>query len=86
MVWSSTSPDADGPRQPVQARIKAMNGKAAAYAKDSRKEVSTRSHLIFVAIGVAIVIGGLWMLYQFDAPYHPEVPVTDSQQLSTSGS
>lgn len=30
------------------------------------------SERVFVFIGMAIVLGGLWMLYMGDAPYHPE--------------
>ena len=37
-----------------------------------------RSQAIFVAVGLVIVLGGLWLLYQSDGPYHPEVPITDT--------
>ena len=33
------------------------------------------SQFLFVAVGLAIIIGGLWTLYMDDAPYHPVVPV-----------
>ncbi|MBM1632739.1 hypothetical protein JQV27_10845 [Sulfitobacter mediterraneus] len=39
----------------------------------------TVSQMVFVAVGLAIVVGGLWLLYQGNAPYHPDVPMTDSE-------
>lgn len=39
---------------------------------------TNRSQIIFIAVGLAIVIGGLWMLYDVDGPYHPDIPVTDT--------
>ena len=45
-----------------------------------------RSQAIFVTIGLAIVLGGLWLLYQSEGPYHPDDPVTRSQvQLLEGG-
>jgi hypothetical protein len=46
----------------------------------------TRSHLIFVAVGLAIIVGGLWLLYVSDAPYHPDVPVSGSEDVYSTGS
>lgn len=37
------------------------------------------SQTLFVLIGLGIITGGLWTLYMADAPYHPEVPVAESQ-------
>ena len=31
------------------------------------------SQFLFIAVGLAIIIAGLWSLYMGDAPYHPEV-------------
>ncbi len=47
---------------------------------------SGRSHLIFVGVGITIIVGGLWFLYDSTAPYHPDFPVTDSQEIQTSDS
>lgn len=30
-----------------------------------------RSQLVFMAVGVSIILGGLWLLYSADGPYHP---------------
>lgn len=30
-----------------------------------------RAQFIFIAVGLAIVLGGLWLLYAADGPYHP---------------
>ena len=38
----------------------------------------------FVAIGLAIIIGGLWSLYMGDAPYHPEITGSDSGMVLTT--
>jgi hypothetical protein len=51
-----------------------------------RTDESNRSQNIFIAVGLAIVVGGLWMLYDTDGPYHPDIPVTDTVINSTSGS
>ncbi len=45
-----------------------------------------RSQVIFIAVGLAIVLGGLWMLSQAEGPYHPEGPVTRSQVQLMDGS
>jgi len=37
------------------------------------------SQVVFVAVGLAIVVGGLWLLYQGNAPYHPDVPISDNE-------
>ncbi|SFD86546.1 hypothetical protein SAMN04488523_103144 [Sulfitobacter brevis] len=64
-----------------------MSGQTGKFASTPEVEiVSSKSHLIFVAVGMLIVIGGLWVLYNFDAPYHPEIPVSDSQQFQISDS
>jgi hypothetical protein len=34
------------------------------------------SQVVFVLGGIAIIVGGLWMLYMGDAPYHPQDQVT----------
>ena len=45
-----------------------------------------RSQAIFIAVGLAIVLGGLWMLYGSDGPYHPEGPVTRGEVQLLEGS
>ncbi len=52
---------------------------------DSGKKSSrTLSQSIFVAIGLAIIVGGIWMLYMSDAPYHPEDTVTRDSTFSAA--
>ena len=33
----------------------------------------TRAQAIFAAVGIGIIISGLWFVAQTNAPYHPEV-------------
>lgn len=53
----------------------------------NRTNVSTASdarglsQVIFVAVGLTIIVGGLWMLYMGDAPYHPEVTQAEGIEL-----
>lgn len=42
------------------------------------------SQLIFVAVTLAITMGGVWSLYMGDAPYHPEISRLDSGILFAS--
>ncbi len=28
--------------------------------------------IIFMVVGIAIIVGGLWFVYEGDAPYHPD--------------
>jgi hypothetical protein len=42
------------------------------------------SQMIFVAVTLAITIGGIWSLYMADAPYHPEISRLDSGILFAS--
>lgn len=44
----------------------------------TRTDETNRSQTIFIVVGLAIVVGGLWLLYDVDGPYHPEVPMTDT--------
>ncbi len=44
----------------------------------TKTDETTRSQNIFIAVGLGIVIGGLWLLYDMDRPYHPDLPVTDT--------
>ena len=48
-----------------------------------KTDETNRSQTVFIAVGLAIVIGGLWVLYDMDGPYHPDMPVTDSLALDT---
>lgn len=42
-----------------------------------------RSQLVYVAVGLSILLGGLWSLYSADGPYHPAGAEVDAQfQLS----
>lgn len=47
-----------------------------------KTDESNRSQSVFIAVGLAIVIGGLWLLYDTEGPYHPDIPVTD---MATQG-
>lgn len=47
-------------------------------APPSKTDGSSRSQMIFIAVGLAIVFGGLWLLYDAEGPYHPDIPVTDT--------
>ena len=51
-----------------------------------KTDESNRSQTIFVAVGLAIVLGGLWLLYDVDGPYHPDIPVTDTLVHDTADS
>lgn len=61
---------------------KSLAGGTPSVARDDRG----LSHFVFIAVGVAIVVGGLWMLYMADAPYHPSIPVTEDESYTTIGS
>ncbi|MGJ8615882.1 MAG: hypothetical protein ACSHWS_03515 [Sulfitobacter sp.] len=52
----------------------------------SKIEGSNRSQTVFITVGLAIVVGGLWLLYDLDGPYHPEIPVTDTFEHDTADS
>ncbi|MFT6674926.1 MAG: hypothetical protein ACJAVM_001112 [Sulfitobacter sp.] len=39
------------------------------------------SQMVFVCVGVTIVVGGLWLLYQSTAPYHPDVPISEGSSV-----
>ena len=45
-----------------------------------------RSQAIFIAVGVAIVLGGLWLLYDNTGPYHPDQPMTEIPFQGATGS
>lgn len=49
-----------------------------------KTDETKKSQIIFIAVGLAIVIGGLWMLYDSDGPYHPDIPVTDTLTNGTA--
>jgi len=54
--------------------------------QQTKTEGSKRSQMVFITVGLAIVIGGLWLLYDLDGPYHPEIPVTDTFEHNTADS
>lgn len=35
------------------------------------------SEKIFIFVGMTIVLGGVWMLYMGNAPYHPDAEALD---------
>jgi len=37
-----------------------------------------RSELVFIAVGLCIILGGLWFVYDAMRPHHPVIPVTDT--------
>ncbi|MEM5541540.1 hypothetical protein WNY61_02200 [Sulfitobacter sp. AS92] len=41
---------------------------------------------IFMAIGVAIIAGGLWWLYEVERPYHPILQGNDLHMQAISDS
>lgn len=49
-----------------------------------RTDESNRSQNAFIAGGLAIVIGGLWLLYDVEGPYHPDTPMTEAYIDETS--
>tara|TARA_R110002124_G_scaffold100496_2_gene247445 strand:- start:944 stop:1093 length:150 start_codon:yes stop_codon:yes gene_type:complete len=40
---------------------------------ETQKDKRGLSQAIFIAVGIAIILGGLWVLYQSSAPYHPDI-------------
>ena len=52
----------------------------------SKADASNRSQVIFIGVGFAIVVGGLWLLYDVDGPYHPDIPVTETLVNDTADS
>ena len=64
-----------------------MNDRAkAAKLPSTRTDETNKSQAIFIAVGLAIVLGGLWLLYDADGPYHPEAPVSDALLYDTTDS
>ena len=45
-----------------------------------------RSEFVAMAIGLAIIVGGLWLLYGGTGPYHPDVPVSEKIVQGVAGS
>ena len=41
------------------------------------------SEKLFIFAGLTIVLGGIWMLYMGNAPYHPDINAIDTQVLIT---
>tara|TARA_R110002094_G_scaffold164703_1_gene148773 strand:- start:361 stop:552 length:192 start_codon:yes stop_codon:yes gene_type:complete len=37
------------------------------------------TQMVFILVALGIIIAGGWSLYMGDAPYHPQVPMTESQ-------
>ena len=50
------------------------------------QDATRKYQFIFMAIGVAIIAGGLWWLYEVERPYHPILQGNDlhMQQVSDS--
>ena len=45
---------------------------------------NSRSQVVFIAVGIGIILGGLWLLYDADGPYHPGDSEADAHiQVST---
>tara|TARA_R110002049_G_scaffold44333_5_gene130062 strand:- start:110529 stop:110717 length:189 start_codon:yes stop_codon:yes gene_type:complete len=36
--------------------------------------------ILFMSVGLAIIMAGLWWLYEVNAPYHPELQGSDMHQ------
>ena len=41
-------------------------------ARRTESDTLTRAQLIFAAAGLAIIFGGLWLISEMNAPYHPQ--------------
>lgn len=51
---------------------------------DTKNDNRSLSQAIFILVGLAIIAGGLWVLYQSTAPYHPDVSGVEGEiYLST---
>ncbi|NUH66723.1 hypothetical protein HTT03_15685 [Sulfitobacter sp. S0837] len=50
------------------------------------QDATRKYQFIFMAIGIAIIAGGLWWLYEVERPYHPVLQGNDlhMQQISDS--
>ena len=52
----------------------------------TRNDKRGLSQAIFIAVGLAIILSGLWFLYQSNAPYHPETSGAEGEiYLATDG-
>jgi hypothetical protein len=45
-----------------------------------------RSEIIAMAVGLTIILGGLWLLYSSTGPYHPDVPLSENIVQGVTGS
>jgi hypothetical protein len=61
------------------------NAKGSVAAPDNSGNLG-RSQAIFVGVGLAIIFGGLWLLYGGSGPYHPDIPLSESEVQAVSGS
>ncbi len=40
---------------------------------------SILAHVLFFTIALTIIFGGLWSLYMSDAPYHPDIVMSEGE-------
>ena len=45
-----------------------------------------RSEIVVMAVGLSIILGGLWLLYSGTGPYHPDLPVSENIVQGVAGS
>lgn len=45
-----------------------------------------RSEIVAMAIGLTIILGGLWLLYSGTGPYHPDLPMSENIVQGVTGS
>ena len=50
-------------------------------ARRAESDGTTRAHLIFAAGGLAIIFGGLWLISEMNAPYHPQGELLGQETL-----
>lgn len=59
-----------------------MNPKVnAGRGPGNRDDNRGTSQMVFIAVGLAIIVGGLWFLYDANLPYHPDFPVSEGQVI-----
>ena len=64
-----------------------MNTNTDSKASQPAEEAAVgRSEVVAMAVGLGIILGGLWLLYSGTGPYHPDVPVSENIVQDVTGS
>lgn len=64
-----------------------MNTNADSKATQPADEPTVgRAEIVAMAVGLSIILGGLWLLYNGTGPYHPDVPISESIVQDVTGS